>query len=154
MSRLFVLLVSVLSVMVLPALPAGAAPGHAGYWACRGTTWVAVGSPAHPRPLKACGETIEVPEDRTACLKAGGTWARGGLSPVLICKMPLPDAGRTCGDSGECLGDCLGDRDRVKAARKAGRSLAMTGQCSAVKPLFGCLAIIRRGQAGGVLCRD
>jgi hypothetical protein len=131
----------------------------AGYWTCSGDAWVAVGDPEHPVPSKMCGSRLEIPRTQPACEQAGGRWGPAGLFPRPICRMPTHDAGRVCGDVGECEGLCLAaltpaQRDVVKTWTHGRQKLQLLGTCTAYSPIFGCMAIVERGFVTGITCRD
>ena len=127
----------------------------AGYWSCSGGKWIAVGNPQHAMPKKICGFELKIPRTQLACEQSGGRWGRAGLFPRPICKMPTHDAGQVCADTGECEALCLtaltpAQRDLLRNRQK----LKMLGKCAPVSPLFGCLAIVKKGFVTGLECRD
>ncbi len=149
-----------LSLIVLLALLswAGSASGvqAAAYWTCSADKWVAVGNPQYPKPITACGSRLEIPQTQAACEQAGGRWGPAGRSWRPMCKMPTHDGGRLCGDSAECEGMCLAaptpeQRELIALKRQ---KLEMLGKCTAYRPMFGCMYIVRQGLVGGRLCRD
>jgi hypothetical protein len=149
-----------LSLIILWALLfcAGSGPlaQAAGYWTCAGDKWVAVGNPQYPMPITACGSRLEIPQTQAACEQAGGRWGPAGRSWRPMCKMPTHDGGRLCGDSTECEGMCLAaptpeQRELIALKRQ---KLEMLGKCTAYRPMFGCMYIVRQGLVGGRLCRD
>ena len=148
----------ILSTILLGA--AGAPLAHAaGYWTCDGGTWVPVGGPPYPAPLKKCGAQLERPRTQTACEQAGGRWGPAGLFPRPICRMPTHDAGRPCGDVSECEGLCLAaltpeQRDLLVRPRDGRRKLEMVGTCTPHSSVFGCMAIVEKGFVSGIQCRD
>ncbi len=137
-----------LAVLVVPA--------HAGgHWECRGTSWIAVGAPAHPRPLRTCGEKSGTPKNEAECLKRHGRWGRAGLFPKPICVLPTADAGRVCADTGECEGLCLADPTPAQRARLSAReAVVLTGRCTRSRPVFGCMYIVTKGVARNRICLD
>lgn len=144
--------------LLMPAglLAAGASIARpVGYWTCSGDRWIAVGAPGYAKPLKRCGSTLPVPRNRPDCESAGGRWGPAGLFPKPICRVPTHDGGRLCGDSGECESLCLSplspdQRDMLRQGHK----LRLLGRCAPVVPLFGCLAIVKKGVVTGLECRD
>lgn len=82
-----------------------------------------------------------------ACVSQGGDWKRLGLLGLWQCERPWPDAGRVCRDSSDCQGECL-------APAGSAIDQAVSGQCSAVTPLFGCHARVTAGRAEPTLCVD
>ncbi len=130
-----------------------------GYWTCAGASWVAVGKPDYPMPIKTCGSKLEIPGMQEACEKVGGRWGPAGLFPRPICRMPTRDGGRLCGDTGECEGYCLAaltraQFDLVMRWRGGQQKLPILGKCTPHVPVFGCMAIVRQGVVTGIMCRD
>jgi hypothetical protein len=138
------------------ALLALATPAAAGgWWACRNGAWAGVGAPAHPRPTRACGERPAIPKTEADCRAHGGHWGRAGLFPQPICVLPTADAGRICGDRGECEGLCLADPTPDERRRIAAReSVEVIGRCTPKRPVFGCMYIVAEGRVRGRLCAD
>lgn len=143
-------------LLVATALLGLATPANAGgWWACRNGSWVDVGAPGHPRPTRACGERPAMPKTEADCRARNGRWGRAGLFPQPLCVLPTADAGRLCGDRGECEGLCLADptpaeRDRLKV----GGTVEVNGRCTSKRPVFGCMFIVGKGQVSGRLCAD
>ncbi len=136
-------------------LTAGAAPAHAaGYWTCKAGQWSAVGSPQHAKPTKPCAPKFTRPRTRTACLAAGGRWARAGLSPRPICTMPTRDGGRICADGGECDGACVATLTPEQRRLMSTRRVPALGRCTTHTPVFGCRAFVTAGYVTGILCVD
>jgi len=137
---------------------AAAAKGF-GWYTCAGDRWVAHGTPAYPPPSRACTDTIAPPapvRSEAECTARGGTWRAVGIFPQKICVQPTGDAGRTCGDAGECAGTCLAtlseeERDLVMRRHQ---TIVTTGKCSAAIPVVGCLAIVHEGAVSGIICFD
>jgi hypothetical protein len=77
------------------------------------------------------------------------------LFPKPICTVPTRDAGRACGDGGECEGTCLVDA-KVARGGMFGRepSGPATGVCTRARPVFGCMIEVTRGAIGRRICRD
>jgi hypothetical protein len=131
----------------------------AGYWACSGDKWVAMGEPQHAMPLKSCGSKLEIPSTRLACEHGGGRWGPAGIFPRPICRMPTHDAGQSCADDGECEGSCLAaltpaQRDLAKQWIPLRQKQQMLGKCTPSAPVFGCMAIVKEGFVTGIMCRD
>jgi len=61
-----------------------------------------------------------------ACIAEGGRPGRGGLWPDMVCFHDNEDAGKACTRASECVGVCV-------VQYPSGN-----GQCSAVRPMFGC----------------
>jgi hypothetical protein len=146
-------------VLAVAALLAAASPSFAageGFWSCSGGAWHTVGRPAYPAPLKRCGSQLAIPETEAQCRDIGGRWGPAGIFPRPICRVQTRDGGRTCGDNDECEGMCLADltdqeRGKLKGKRAA---LSRLGRCAPYHPVFGCLAMVEKGQVRGVVCRD
>lgn len=139
----------------LAAAISSAATAEPGYWRCAGGAWEAVGAPHTPRPQRDCAVVRVIPDDRAGCEKAGGTWGPVGIFPKPICRIPTVDGGRPCGDDGECEGRCLAklspaERDEVQS----GGRLEILGACTAVMPVFGCMAVVEKGWVSSILCAD
>lgn len=83
-------------------------------------------------------ETGAPPATKAACEAAGGHWGPGGIDGRALCVHPTPDAGAACTTSEDCSGFCL----------------AETRSCSAVTPLFGCVAMLAADGAQVTLCLD
>ena len=149
-----------IAVCVVLMLTTGQAPQAAeppGYWSCDGERWVAVGSPAHPEPIIACGGTVTgggaVTEE--LCEAAGGTWGPIGLFPEPICSQRTLDAGRQCADMGECAASCDADLTREQYdALMSGETVLTGGFCSSATPLIGCHPMVEAGRVNGILCLD
>ncbi|HHL20167.1 MAG TPA: hypothetical protein ENJ52_01430 [Aliiroseovarius sp.] len=76
-------------------------------------------------------------QDRAECEARGGEYARAGLFGH-ACFMPTPDAGQACSRAGDCEGVCYAD----------------TRQCSAVTPVFGCIAMLDEDGKRVEICID
>lgn len=149
--------IAVMLALLLGALIwGGSFPAHsASFWACVGGTWTPVGSPRYARPVKSCGSTFPVPQTQSDCDAAGGRWGPAGIFPTPICKVPTHDAGKPCGDIGECEGTCLAALTQPQRALVIKRQkLAIMGQCTAYFPVFGCMALVEKGYVSGITCRD
>jgi hypothetical protein len=127
-----------------------------GYWSCSDGAWTAVGRPAYPSPVKACGSQFHVPGTEAECQEAGGRWGAVGIFPQPICRVPTHDAGRICGDNGECEGMCLADLTQVERdkLRREKVILSKLGRCTPYVQVFGCMAIVKKGHVTGLVCRD
>lgn len=145
--------------LLLAALLGAANPSLAaaeGYWACSEGSWVAASEPGYPPPLKVCGSHLDIPHSQVECERAKGVWRPAGIFPQPICRVPTHDGGRVCGDDDECEGMCLAsltpaERDLLMRKKTL---LAKSGHCTAHMPVFGCLAIVRKGLVTGLMCRD
>jgi hypothetical protein len=142
----------------VPTIEVAAAKGF-GWYACAGGRWVQHGTPAYPPPSRPCADTIAPPapvRSEAECTERGGTWRAVGILPQKICVLPTGDAGRTCGDGGECEGTCLAALSEAErdAVMRRHQTIVTTGQCSPAIPLVGCLAIVREGVVSGIVCYD
>lgn len=149
------LLAGMIALLTL-SLPIEAQAVETGYWKCENGAWVGVGAPNHPQPLKQCGTERPKPIGNEAdCVARGGTWRAMGIFPRKLCVMPTEDAGRTCGDAGECQGTCLADLSKAQQhAVKNGRSVSTLGKCSPAIPIVGCHAIVHQGVVRQIVCLD
>ena len=94
---------------------------------------------------------FQAPHGRTACLAAGGQWMwpgipRGGEPDDSegMCIVKLPDAGKPCTSSSQCMGTCRGgDPTRAKT----------TGVCSTDNYSAGCFTLVEGGVASAI-CAD
>ncbi len=140
-----------------PAIETAAA-GRPGYYVCDDGTWVAEGSPAYPPPPRARngGTAPATIRSEAACVARGGSWRAVGIFPQKICVLPTADAGRVCGDDGECEASCVAEltqAERDLLVRKH-QAIATTGKCSPAIPIVGCHAIVHEGEARGITCFD
>jgi len=81
------------------------------------------------------------------CEAIGGIISRQGLAGFEMCVVPYKDAGKTCRDSADCLGQC-----RTDNAVNIGEST--TGLCQANNIPFGCFTEVKNGRAQPGLCVD
>lgn len=112
----------------------------------RGGTATPPPSPAIFEPVNFAGERA-TPAERSRCEAAGGEVARGGLAGRENCFQPTPDAGKVCGDSSDCFGQCLAPEDSEMGT-------ATTGTCQPITPYFGCFGVMMDGMSGPMLCVD
>ena len=151
-SRLWILT----ALLVLAQPGQTVAGGLPGYWSCVDGAWVAHGRPEHPMPLASCGTTAgPVILTEAAGAAKGGNWGPVGIFPQEICVLPTVDAGRFCGDEGECEGTCVAELtpDEKKRVLR-GEPVPSAGACTSAVPAFGCMAIVERGFVNGILCLD
>lgn len=88
------------------------------------------------------------PSERSKCEVVGGKYIQNvGIVGIDICHQDLPDAGRICRDSDDCLSQCMA----VKSANVGKRA---TGQCSLYQTNHGCSSRIENGRVEPVLCVD
>ena len=83
------------------------------------------------------------------CAAQGGQMQRVGRAQTLQCVIAYPDAGKTCRDGDDCLGDC---RVGGGVIVDAGRPVA--GQCAATSDRFGCYTRVEDGRATAAICVD
>lgn len=156
--RLIVTTARLVPILCLAALQwtGAAAPAQAeGYWTCSAGNWTAVGEPSQAVPTKSCGSVLAIPRTQADCEQAGGRWAKAGIFPAPICTLPMPDAGRTCGDNAECEGLCLAGLTPAQRSLVLKRQkVATLGRCTPHAPVFGCMAIVEKGFVTGIMCRD
>jgi len=86
--------------------------------------------------------------DRAACTKGGGKVERRGRMGMELCVRPYADAGKTCTDSSQCDGKCIGNAGAAPDASQ------VAGQCQADDRLFGCYFEIKGGKAANAICVD
>ncbi len=86
--------------------------------------------------------------DRTACTSGGGKVERRGRMGMELCVRPYADAGKSCTDSSQCDGKCIGDAGAAPDAPQ------VAGQCQADDRLFGCYSEIKGGKAANAICVD
>ncbi|MDO8558686.1 MAG: hypothetical protein Q7S09_05940 [bacterium] len=87
----------------------------------------------------------KLPETQEACLEAGGVWGR--MTPIHqkeYCNMQTSDAGKTCTDSSQCQGPCIGEYQGINLT---------SGKCSEWRIASGCHAFFHNGKPGSV-CID
>jgi hypothetical protein len=145
-----------LALLSGPLICGGSFPAYgASFWTCVRGKWTPVGSPRHGRPMKSCGSSFPVPQTQSDCEAAGGRWGPAGIFPRPICKVPTHDAGRPCGDVDECEGICLASLSQSQRALVIQRQrLAIMGRCTPYVPVFGCMALVKKGYVSGLMCRD
>lgn len=85
--------------------------------------------------------------DPAACRSAGGEIQRVCLMGNPMCIMPFKDAGKTCTDSDQCMGRCLGENSPPM-------NQPATGKCAPTNYPCGCFTLISRGIAQPALCVD
>ncbi|CAG0995744.1 MAG: hypothetical protein F9K19_15065 [Rhizobiaceae bacterium] len=155
MRRNWIPFAALLAASALAPLIGPATAAEPGYWSCRGGAWIAVGEPQTAAPIKVCGVAIAIPDDQAACEQAGGRWGPAGIFPQPICRVPTGDGGRPCADDGECEGRCLAALSPAERGQvEDGGKLALLGACTAVTPVFGCMAIVEKGYVARILCAD
>ena len=89
-------------------------------------------------------------EERARCEAAGGTVERTGRAGWEHCVQTYPDAGKSCHDGDDCLGDC-----RVSEGLQVSEpGTPIVGVCQTRDISFGCYAIVEDGKAAGSICVD
>lgn len=84
------------------------------------------------------------------CSQQNGSMQRQGMAGCYTCTITYEDAGKTCSDKSDCLGDC----------KNYGEPIAMnvpnqTGQCASNNVVFGCYQTIKNGMAtNAMICID
>jgi hypothetical protein len=68
--------------------------------------------------------------------------------------MPARDGGRICGDADECDSTCLADLSQSQLDGLRQGPIPTLGRCASVYPVFGCLAVVAKGEVNNVLCLD
>lgn len=104
-------------------------------------------TPAQYERITFSGETA-TRRERARCEAAGGEIRRDGLAGWEHCIQTMPDAGKSCSDSADCLDRCLipgGDADIGVVA---------TGQCSQEDRQFGCYQSVEEGRTEPTICVD
>ncbi len=86
--------------------------------------------------------------ERQACEAAGGEVHRAGILGYDNCILPYADAGKTCSDSSDCLGDCRMTWPGAQPEE------TVTGTCQINDSPFGCFQTVENGRAGHTLCVD
>lgn len=89
-----------------------------------------------------CIQRTTIPTSQQQCLAQGGVWDYFGMRPEKSCNFKTSDVSKSCTDSDQCEGKCLGQENIT------------TGQCSEWITIYGCHAYIEQGQAGPTLCAD
>lgn len=81
--------------------------------------------------------------DVAGCTAQGGELVGDGILGLPVCRVSFPDAGKSCGDSDDCQGACIGRHpDQGQPS------------CQAYAPLFGCYASYEDGEIQYEICVD
>lgn len=88
--------------------------------------------------------------EKARCQQAGGKVQPAGMAQADHCIYQLGDAGQSCSDHSECLGDCL----LGAASANAKHGEAAVGECAKTNNTFGCRALVSGGKFEGSLCID
>jgi hypothetical protein len=112
--------------------------------------------------LAGCGAGTLRPEDMSQCSSQGGDWRRVCVAQEYACVLPYRDAGKTCGDSSECEGECL--IDSLVICEKPGRcseppevpspGTETLGTCQRDNNPCGSFAVVRNGKVEPVFHAD
>jgi len=90
-------------------------------------------------------------DERSACEAVGGTVRRAGLRGWEHCIQDMPDAGKTCSDSSECVARCT---IPIQEGREYSPGEPATGACAQTDEVFGCFTRVSGGKAEPTLCVD
>ncbi|WP_370237620.1 MULTISPECIES: hypothetical protein [Henriciella] len=118
-----------------------------------------------PTPAGRPGETVDASTNATyqrvtfegreatemeiaACEAVGGEVQKAGLLGAEHCIQSLPDDGKVCTDSSDCVGRCMVSGESVEVGAET------VGQCAATDNPFGCFQLVKDGVADGMLCVD
>jgi len=89
-------------------------------------------------------------QERARCEAAGGTVRRDGMRGWEQCIQTYADAGKTCSDNAECIGQCrLALEDAMPDT-----NASVTGTCQSTDSPFGCYATVEDGKATPAICVD
>ncbi|MFQ3231661.1 hypothetical protein [Reinekea sp.] len=86
--------------------------------------------------------------DALTCESQGGTVENVCMQNQLFCIQSYSDAGKTCTDSSECLGDCRVEGQFIEANTET------SGFCSADNNPCGCFQAVEAGIAEYAICVD
>jgi hypothetical protein len=102
-------------------------------------------------PATPANRSFQTPNGRAACLAAEGQWTWPGMPGQGepddfqgICIVELPDAGKPCTSSSQCLGTC-------RASDVTGTEAK--GVCSTTNYAAGCFTLVEEGIAQAI-CAD
>ena len=88
--------------------------------------------------------------ERAECEAAGGEVRRDGMLGWQQCVQTYTDAGKTCSDNDDCLGQC-----RLNIGETMPQpDETVTGTCQASDSPFGCYATVEDGKATPTICVD
>jgi|GEM_PF-1010195 len=115
--------------------------------ACQSTSY-AVPEPVayNYSPIRFAGAKA-TPAERQHCETVGEFIQNVGMAGIDICHQDVPDAGKICRSSDECLSECMADED-------ADIGKIATGQCSMYETNYGCNSRIENGRVEPMLCVD
>lgn len=92
--------------------------------------------------------SVATPGERDMCEAVGGEVRPDGLAGSEQCIQTMPDAGKACTDSSECLAECKVVGEFVDF------NVAAVGQCSQNDSPFGCFQTVEDGLATPAICVD
>lgn len=92
--------------------------------------------------------SVATPSERDMCEAVGGEVRPDGLAGSEQCIQTMPDAGKACTDSSECLAGCKIEGEFVDFNTPA------IGQCSQNDSPFGCFQTVEDGLAAPAICVD
>ncbi len=117
--------------------------------------------PMTPNPTNSSGDEEKTLEqmreealtkiDVAACEAGGGTVRQAGILGLPLCVTPYDDAGKTCHDTKDCEGRCMGHDDVTDYDAMPGKAF---GRCEVDDSPFGCFAEIEHGTVTAMLCVD
>lgn len=82
------------------------------------------------------------------CEQNLGDWAKAGLFPNEICRIPVKDYGKTCIAGFQCqIGTCV-------AQYRFRKQFLITGKCPKYASIFGCTQEVHFGLPKNAICRD
>ena len=91
---------------------------------------------------------VATPEERQICEALGGEVRQDGLAGWEHCIQTMPDAGKACQDSSQCIGQCKIVGEYVDFG------MPTEGQCSQTDSPFGCFQTVEGGRAEPAICID
>ena len=97
-------------------------------------------------PIRFAGMKA-TPAEREECEAVGKFIQNVGMAGRDYCHQDVPDAGKICRSSDECLSECMAD-EGADIGKKA------TGQCSLYEANYGCKSRVENGRVEPMLCRD
>lgn len=84
------------------------------------------------------------------CHEQGGKLQREGMMGCYMCVVQYEDAGKTCDDASDCLGEC-----KAKSQQFLNPDLThQTGECASNSSAFGCYQTIKKGIPQPAICVD
>jgi cysteine-rich repeat protein len=100
-----------------------------------------------PSRVRERFEACRQAQGEAACLAAGGSWRRGGLSPDPLCICPTGQVDCPCTRPADCIGSCI-------APLSGDCGSVSEGTCTVEEPSFGCFCtFLDDGHTVGI-CQD